>query len=75
MILILKRKKNKINNYNNENILIFSENAVFQLSTLENQQYLDNPLVSSIDIVECENLLKIQERIKPENQLIVMKQI
>ena len=61
------------NNYNNENILIFSENAVFQLSTLEYQQYLDNQFVSSIDIGECENLLKIQEGIKPENQLIVMK--
>ena len=60
-------------NYTNENILIFSNNAIFQLSSIEYQQNLDNPLVSNIDFGECENLLKEQEKLKPEEELIILK--
>ena len=61
------------NNYTNENIMILTDNVIFQLSTLEDQKNLDNPLISSIDIGECEDLLKRQENLNEEEELIVMK--
>ena len=53
-------------------ITIAKENAVFQLSTIEDQ--LDNSQsVSSIDLGECEERLREQEGISDDEQFIIMK--
>ena len=69
-----KLKNNYLNeNYTNENIVIITDNVAFQISTLEIQKNSDNPLISSIDIGECEKLLKTQENLNSFNELIMMK--
>ena len=55
------------------NELIEIENAIFQMSTLEVQKNTNNPNVSSIDLGECEKLLKEQEGLSEDDDLIVLK--
>ena len=67
-------KYNYLNkNYTNENIKILTDNVAFQISTLEDQKNMDNPLISNIEIRECEQLLKSQENLTSKDQLIVLK--
>lgn len=69
LILILK------NNYTNENILLLTDNVVFQLSTLnyQNKNILEYIFVSNIDLGECQKLLKNQEKLKEEDELLILK--
>ena len=67
-------KNNYLNsNYTNENIIILTDNVAFQISTLEDQKNMDNPLISNIEIRECEQLLKNQENLTAKDQLIILK--
>ena len=59
--------------YNGENTVIQTENVVFQISTLKDQKNNDNPNISTIDLGECENILKKQYNIPKEDSLIVVK--
>ena len=59
--------------YNGENKVIQTENVIFQVSTLEDQKNSNNPNVSSIDLGECENILKNKYNISNEDSLIVVK--
>ena len=63
------------NNYTNENIILTTNNVVFQLSTLkdQNELTLDNIYISNIDIGECEKLIKRQENLNEEDDLIILK--
>ena len=63
------------NNYTNENIILLTKNVIFQLSTLDEQkeQTLENILISNVDIGECEKLIRIQENLKEEDELIILK--
>ena len=60
-------------NYNGENIIIEKGNIIFQLSTLESQKNNNNPNVSSIDLGECENILKSEYNIPNEQSLLIIK--
>ena len=64
-----------INNYTNENIILSTNNVVFQLSTLkdQNKHTLDNIYISNIDIGECEKMIRTQENLKEEDDLIILK--
>ena len=53
--------------------IIQTENVIFQLSTFEEQKNSDNPNVSSIDLGKCEELIKSQEGLNEEDNLIVLK--
>ena len=53
--------------------LIETENVIFQLSTFEEQKNNDNPKVSSIDLGNCEKLIKGKAGLSEEDQLIVLK--
>ena len=66
-------KNNMINkDYNQENIIIQTEEVFFQLSTLEDQ--LDsNFYLSSIDLRDCENTLRQIYQIDDEKPLIIFK--
>ena len=66
--------KNSIlkDNYNNENIIIQTNDAIFQISTLDAQKNSDSN-ISSIDLKECENILKRTYGLKDEDSLIVYK--
>ena len=57
----------------NSNEIIETENVIFQISTLEEQKKSNNPNISSIDLKECEKLLKDQEGLKENEELIVFK--
>ena len=57
---------------NNSNILIKSENITIQITTSEEQKK-DIPEVSSIDLGECENLLKDHYNISRDESLIIFK--
>ena len=60
-------------NYTGENKIIETENVIFQISTLEDQKNSLNPNVSTIDLGECENILKKENNISKEQSLIVFK--
>ena len=76
ILMIHKELKNILNkNYTNENIILLTKNVIFQLSTLDEQskQTLENILISNVDIGECEKLIRIQENLKEEDGLIILK--
>ena len=57
---------------NKENIIILTENVVFQLSTLEDQKNPDSTN-SIVDLGNCEEILKKQYDIPEEEDLIILK--
>ena len=59
--------------YKGKNTVIQTENVVFQLSKYEDQKNNENPIVSSIDLLECEKILKTKYNISQELSLIVIK--
>jgi len=76
ILMIHEELKNILkNNYTNESIILLTKNVVFQLSTLDEQrkQTLENILISNVDIGECEKLIRIQENLKEEDDLIILK--
>ena len=76
-ILMIHKELTNIlnNNYTNENIIVLTKNVIFQLSTLddEKKETLENILISNVDIGECEKLIRIQENLKEEEDLIILK--
>ena len=76
ILMIHEELKNILNkNYTNESIILLTKNVVFQLSTLDEQrkQTLENILISNVDIGECEKLIRIQENLKEDDDLIILK--
>ena len=68
--------KNEIVNkeYNNENKIIETQNAVFQVSLSEEQKSQNKPNISSIDLGECEKKIKRNVKgLKEEDELIIFK--
>ena len=63
------------NNYTNENILLKTENVIFQLCSLrdQNNQSKDFLNVSNVDLDECEKILKNKENLTDEDDLIILK--
>ena len=59
--------------YKGENKIIQTENAVFQLTKLDYQKDDTNPDISSIDLCECESILKEKYNISKEESLIILK--
>ena len=60
-------------NNTNESIIIQAQNAIFELSTVEFQKYYDNINFSSVDLGQCENILREIYSIPNENSLIILK--
>ena len=60
-------------NYTKENIIIKTDNIILQLSTLEDQQYLNDQDISNIDLGECEERLRTIKNIPKEESLIICK--
>ena len=69
--LYIQIKEEYVYNYNGNNTIIQTQNVIFQISSLEVQKYSNNPNVSSIDLGECEEILKTKYGI--EEDLIVFK--
>ena len=61
------------NDYKGENNVIKTENVIFQLSKFEDQKNNDIPNISSIDLGECEILLKEKHKIPSEESLLIIK--
>ena len=59
--------------YKGEDTVIQTENVIFQISTLEGQKNSLNPNISTIDLGECENILKKQYNLTNKDSLIVVK--
>ena len=57
----------------NTSKLIQTENVIFQISSLSEQKRNDNPNVSSIDLGECETILKNNSGLTDDEDLIVFK--
>ena len=57
----------------NTSKIIKTENVIFQISSLNEQKGNDNPNVSSIDLGECETILKNNSGLKDDEDLIVYK--
>ena len=68
-----KFKEEILADYNGETKLILTENIVFEISSLDNQKENLNPNVSTIDLGECENILKKEYHILKNESLIVVK--
>ena len=67
------KKEILIEGYKGENIIIQTENVIFQISSFEEQKNNINTYISTIDLGECENILKKQYNISDEDSLIVLK--
>ena len=61
------------NDYHGENKIIQTENVALQISTLEEQKNSLNPDISTIDLGECEKILKDKYNISKEDSLIIIK--
>ena len=67
-------KQNLIGNYSeNENIVINSDNVVFQISSSEEQKNSNNPNISNIDLGDCEIELKRKNNISESKSLVIFK--
>ena len=58
--------------YNKENLIVQTEEVILQLSTLE-QQKDSSSFISSVDLKECEKILRDKYKIKDEDYLIILK--
>ena len=67
------KEKYLTSDYDGENIIIQTKNALFELSTLEEQSDSTNPNISSVDLGECETILKKQYNLTEEDSLIILK--
>ena len=67
--------KNEIfkDDYNGENKVVQTENVVIQISTLEDQKNNSNPNISTIDLGECENILRNKHNISKDKSLLIVK--
>ena len=72
---IFKEIKDNIltQDYKGEDTVIQTENVIFQISTLEDQKNTLNPNISTIDLGECQNILKKKYNLTDEDSLIVVK--
>ena len=59
--------------YDGKEKVIETENAIFQITKVEDQKNDNNPGVSSIDIGECEEILKINNNLALNESLIIFK--
>ena len=57
------------NNYKGNNTIIKTQNVVFQISKLEEQENANDPDVSSVDLGTCEEKLKSHYSIPVEQSL------
>ena len=55
------------------NQIIKQDNAICQLSTIEEQKHNDIPYLSSVDLGQCESLLKTQEGLADEEDFLMVK--
>ena len=67
--IIYNKLKGTISSDSNE--IIETENVKFQISTFEEQKNNNNPDLYSIDLGDCEQLLKKQEGLSDEENLII----
>ena len=59
---------------NNQNTLIETKNAVFQVSTVDEQKNNEKPNISSIDLGECERIIKEKTPgLSKDDELIIFK--
>ena len=63
--------KNSIENQ--ESQVILKDNAIFQISTVEEQKNNQIPFISSVDLGECEQLLKGQEGLDNDEDFVMLK--
>ena len=63
--------KNKISPNTSE--IIMTENVIFQISSLKEQKNNENPSISSIDLGECEKILKKNLSLNESQELIIFK--
>ena len=59
--------------YNGEDTIIQTKNVLIQISTLESQKNCINPNISTIDLGECENILKKEYNISENEPLVIYK--
>ena len=52
---------------------IYTENTLFQITTLEDQKNNENKKISTIDLGDCELKLKKENQISEEEELIIIK--
>ena len=68
------RKELNNKTYNKENKIIETQNAVFQISLSEEQKSQNKPNISSIDLGECEKIIKKNvEGLNEDDELIILK--
>jgi hypothetical protein len=67
-------KNNLLNpDYNGENTIIETETVIIQLAKLDDQINQENPNVSNIDLAECEDILRAENHLDEDEDLIVYK--
>ena len=75
--LIYQNLKEQLRNRNSTdgNLLLITDNVVFQLSSLKEQNNLnsDNLYVSNVDLDECEKIIKEKENLTDDDDLIILK--
>ena len=64
----------KSGQFNGEDTIIQTKNVIIQISTMESQKNSQNPNVSTIDLGECENILR-KEYVIPNNVSLIIYKI
>ena len=59
--------------YNGEDTIFQTKNVIIQISTVESQKNSINPNISTIDLGECENILKREYNISKNESLLIYK--
>ena len=64
---------NELLNNINDDLIVENNNIVYQLTSSYNQKNKEYKNISSIDLLECENILKEQYKINKNESLIIFK--
>ena len=70
---LLKDNINIINLNEDSKKIFKANNTIFQISTLEEQKNINGPNTSSIDLGDCEKILKEKEGLDEEKDLLIFK--
>ena len=69
--LIYQILQNEISN--NTNKIIESKNVIFQISSIKEQKNNNDPKISSIDLGLCEDIIKANQGLSDDDELIMIK--
>ena len=69
----IKKELDNVLYEDKKDIIIIDNNTIYEITTTKNQKNHDNKNISTIDLGECENILKTHYNINPKDSLLILK--